>query len=229
MKKILNIFKAIILTSNLAILPIACTKLQNHQNNVDISHIIITPSNVSVILDHDTYDKALDDFKKQVAKKITNLTSQKPQYGRDYKIIIANHDLYSKIEQYSSIDVVVQAAITTHILTGQFPTQINLVKPVQDISSINIPKQNYSFTAIGTTTFKDTIVKLLPIIQAQISAFDNSAKKDIDYVVNVEGHELTSLVVKLGDVNINVNAIHDEYHSLLTGAFTFVLTILTIS
>ncbi|WP_342276520.1 hypothetical protein [Spiroplasma endosymbiont of Nebria brevicollis] len=227
MRKILTVFKAIILTSSLAILPIACIKIQNHQSNVDISHITIAPTNVSVILDQDTYDKALDNFKKQVAKKITDLTSkgQKPQYGRDYKIIIANHDLYSKIELYGLIDVTVQAAVTTHILTGQFTTKINLVKPVQDISNIKIQEQTYSSTVIGTTTFKETIANLLPIIQTQISAIDNSAKKDIDYVVNVEGHELAAVITKLGEVNINVDAIDDEYHCLLTGTFTFVLTI----
>lgn len=227
MRKILTIFKTIILTSSIVILPVACSKNPNNQSNIDISHIAIAPTSTNVKLRQDTYDTALGKFRKQVAKKITDLANkgQKPLYGRDYKIVVSDHDLYSKIEQYGLIDVTVQAAITTHILTGHFTGKVNLVKPAQNISNIKIANQNYDGAVIGITDFKETIVNLLAIIQTKISDLDNSVKKDIDYVVNVEGHELTEVVTKFGDVNINVNAINDDYHSLLIGAFTFVLTI----
>lgn len=225
MRKILIIFKAIILTSSIAILPNTCTKTQD--NKVDISHINISTTSINVNIHQDIYDNALTKFKKQVLKKITGLVSkeQKPQYGRDYKIIIANHDLYSKIEQYEQIDVTVQAAITTHILTGQFTSQINLVKPAKDISNINIPKQTYTNTIFGTNMFKDTIVNLSSIVQKQIRNIDNSAKQNIDYVINVEGHYLSEIVTKPCDVDINVTAVHDKYHFLLCGAFNFKLII----
>lgn len=227
MRKILTIFKTIILISSIIILPVACNKNPNNQSDIDISHIVIVPTSTNVKLQQDTYGKALGKFKKQVAKKITDLAhkGQKPLYGSDYKIVVTDHDLYSKIKQYGLIDVTVQAAITTHILTGHFTTQVKLVKSAQNISNIKIPNQNYDGAVIGITDFKETIVNLLAIIQTQISVLDNSVKKDIDYVVNVEGHELTEVITKFGDVNINVNAINDDYHSLLTGAFTFVLTI----
>lgn len=227
MRKILTIFKTIILTSSIVILLVDCNKNANNHSNIDISHIAIAPTSANVKLQQDTYGKALGKFRKQVAKKITDLTNegQKPLYGRDYKIVVTDHDLYSKIKQYGLIDVTVQSAITTHILTGHFTAQVNLVKPPQNISNIKIPDQNYDGAVIGITNFKETIVNSLPIIQTQISTLDNTVKKDIDYVVNVESYELTQVVTKFGDVNINVNAINDDYHSLLIGDFTFVLTI----
>ena len=228
MRKILKMFKAVVLASTISATLIACNNSHDQkQNYTSINDITIETSDVAVILHQDDYNTVLSNFKVKIQEKISALVTkiQKPKYGVDYKITITDHnDIYAKIDKYQQLEINVFTTTTSRILTGSFQGYVNLVAPRQDISQISIEEQQAKIT-INTTTFGETLmVHCLSLIQNKINILVATAQQDIDYVVNVEGHQLSEFISKLEPVHINVNAIEDDYHLLLHGSFSFLLT-----
>lgn len=228
MRKMLKIFKACILTSTVSLSVIACNKLQHeNENYTDISGITMETINVAVNLNNnEIYDTALSQVKENIKNKINSLLTKgkEVKYYVDYRIQIINHDIYEKIKKLELLDITVFATNDSNILQGEFKAQLNLVPERVDISSINIDKQAATIKE-NTTTFQQVIAgACLLLIQKQITDLVPTAKLDNDYVVNVEGHELVEVITKLESVYINVNAVEDDYHFLLHGSFTFILT-----
>lgn len=228
MRKILRMFKATILASTIATTLIACTNTHDEKSNyVDISNVTIETSDIAVVLNKENYNNALVSFKEKIQDKISALVTkgQKPKYGVDYKIAITNHkDIYAPVDKYEQLEINVLASTTTNILTGSFKGYVNLVAPRKDISSITIDQQVANIT-INTTTFSEALaLHCLSLIQSQIILLAPTAQQDIDYVVNVEGHKLSERINKVEPVNVNITAIEDDYHLLLHGSFSFLLT-----
>ncbi|WP_342261126.1 hypothetical protein [Spiroplasma endosymbiont of Notiophilus biguttatus] len=227
MRKILKVFKVMFLTSIISLPLIACDKVNDaNQKYVDISNINMEVTNAPVELNKDSYNTTLIKFKAKVQTKINEWVPEgkKPENGADYKITILNHDnMYAKINKFESLAVNVSASNNSNILKGSFNACVKLVPKAKDISNINIDKQEEKIK-INTTTFVETIaLDCLLLIESQINAIVPTAKQDSDYLVNVEGHSLSESIKTFDSVNINVNAIEDDYHFLLHGSFSFVL------
>ena len=232
MKKILKIFKMLFLTIIISLPLIACDKVnEENQKYVDISNINMETINNPVELNKDIYNIVLTKFKAKVQTEISKLVTQeiKPKNGTDYKIIIFNHDdMYAKINKLELLVINVSASNNSNLLKGSFTANVRLVPKAKDISNINIDKQEEKIK-INTTTFGQAIVlHCLSLIQSKINAIVPTAKKDNDYVVNVEGHNLSESIKTLDNINVNINAIEDNYHFLLHGSFSFILAFIKV-
>lgn len=228
MRKILKIFKAFVLTSTVSLSLIACNKPEEkNENYTDISNITMETINAKVSVNNDEiYDTALHQFKINIENRINShliTKGEEAKYYVDYIIVINNHGLYDEIKELELLDINVLALSDSKILKGNFKAQVNLVPKAVDISSINIDKQEAKIT-VNSTTFEEAItVQCLSLIEDKITNLVPSARQNNDYVVNVEGHQLTESIANLEPVDINVNAVEDDYHFLLRGSFTFIL------
>lgn len=226
MRKILKILKAFILTSTVSLSLIACSKVE--ERNQDISNITMKMINAKVNINNgEIYNAALHQFQINIENKINSLITKgrEIKYYVDFQIKIANHRIYDKIEKLELLDINVFATSDSKVLKGNFNAQVNLVPKAVDISNINIDKQKTKIV-VNSTTFKEAINgQCLSLIQNEITNLVATARQDNDYVVNVEGHQLTEQIVKLEPVHINVNAIEDDCHFWLQGSFTFILVL----
>lgn len=231
MRKILKIFKAFVLTSTISLSIIACSKpAANNQNYTDISNVTMKTINAKVNLnDNKVYDDVLHQFMINVNNKINSLIikGKEAKYYIDYQIKIINHNLYDKVKKLELLDINIFATNDSKILKGNFKAKVNLVQKAVDISNINIDKQQAK-VVVNTTTFQQAITVSLLLIEDKITSLVAIAKLDNDYVVNVEGHQLTESITKLDPVNINVNAIEGDNHFLLHGSFSFILVFTTV-
>ncbi|WP_425381200.1 hypothetical protein [Spiroplasma endosymbiont of Polydrusus pterygomalis] len=230
MTKILKILKAFVVTSTVSLSLVACRGERN-QVYVDISNITMEMINAKVSLNNgEIYNTALHQFQINIENKINSLITQgrEAKYYVDFKIKIANHGIYDKIKKLELLDINVSATSDSKVLKGNFKAEVNLVPKAVDISNINIDKQETKIV-VNTTTFEQAINgQCLSLIQNKITNLVATARQDNDYVVNVEGHQLTEQIAKLEPVHINVNAVEDDYHFLLQGSFTFILVLVAV-
>lgn len=228
MRKILKIFKAFVLTNTVSLSLIACNKPEEKtENYTDISSITMETINAKVSLNNDEiYDDALHQFKINIQDRINSrliTKGEEAKYYSDYIIVINNHGIYDPIKELELLDINVLALSDSKILKGNFKAQVNLITKAVDISNINIDKQEAKVT-VNSTTFEEAItVQCLSLIQDKINNLVPTARQDNDYVINVEGHQLTEPIANLELVHINVNAVENDNHFLLRGSFTFIL------
>lgn len=228
MRKILKMLKAFVLTSTVSLSLIACKGGERNQDYIDISNITMEKINAKVSLNNgEIYNTVLHQFQINIENKINSLVTKgkEAKYYVDFQIKIANHRIYDKIEKLELLDINVSATSDSKVLKGNLKAKVNLVPKAVDISNINIDKQETKIV-VNSTTFEQSINgQCLSLIQNKITNLVATARRDNDYVVNVEGHQLTEQIANLEPVHINVNAVEDDYHFLLQGSFTFILVL----
>lgn len=229
MRRILKVFKVLLLTTATSLSLTACDKShQSSENSIDISGINVNSIDIGVTLNQDVYINALQPFITKIQDKISSLlpTGEKIAYAVDYGITIDNHpDIYDHIKTFETLNINIFAKDSSHILKGSFQAQVNLIAQRKDISNIKIKDVTMEIE-VNKTTFRQALaLSCLPLIKTQIKIIASKAEKDSDYVVNIEGHEVVKkeIITSTAAVNVNVNAIEDDNHTLLRGHFTFIL------